>query len=120
MRHHINTGSVDHDEVFVPKKKKEIIATVVTTTRLGVIEYLQHPLGQILMIVVMLLLGWPLYLIYKVSKRKYPRRIYVGFVTDIDIKNFGGGGFSYTLVCWCCIPLRSILTSVITATQFLQ
>ncbi len=25
MRHHSNTGSVNRDEVFVPKKKKEIV-----------------------------------------------------------------------------------------------
>jgi hypothetical protein len=43
------------------------------------------------MIVLMLLLGWPLYLICNVSRRKYPRRIYVGFVADIDIKILGGG-----------------------------
>jgi omega-6 fatty acid desaturase (delta-12 desaturase) len=30
MHHHNNTGSVDRNEVFVPKKKKEIVAA---TTR---------------------------------------------------------------------------------------
>ncbi len=28
-------------------------------------------------------------------------RIYVRFVTDIDIKILGGAGFSCILVCWC-------------------
>jgi omega-6 fatty acid desaturase (delta-12 desaturase) len=95
MRHHNNMSSVDRDEVFVPKKKKEIV--VVVAEGWGIIEYLQHPLGQILMIVLMLLLGWPFYLICNVSRRKYSWRIYVGFVVDIDIKILGGG-FSYTLI----------------------
>jgi hypothetical protein len=46
-------------------------------------------------------------------------RMYVGFVVDIDIKIFGGG-FSYTLVCWCHISLGSILAGVITTTWCLQ
>jgi omega-6 fatty acid desaturase (delta-12 desaturase) len=97
-RHHSNTGSVDRDEVFVPKKKKEIAA--VTTRGWGVTKYLQHPLGWILMIALMLLLRWLLYLICNVSRRKYLWRIYVGFVADIDIKILGGGGgFSGTFVC---------------------
>jgi len=70
-RHHSNTGSVDRDEDFVPKKKKEIAAAAAGGW--GVTEYLQHPLGRILMIALMLLLGWPLYLICNVSGRKYPR-----------------------------------------------
>jgi fatty acid desaturase len=89
MRHHNNTGSVDHDEVFIPKKKKEIVA--VAAGGWGVTKYLQHPLGRILMIALILLLGWPFYLICNISGRKYPRRIYVGFVVDIDIKILGGG-----------------------------
>jgi hypothetical protein len=42
------------------------------------------------MIVLMLLLGWPLYPICNVLGRKYLWRIYVGFVADIDIKILGG------------------------------
>jgi hypothetical protein len=84
-------GSVDCDEVFVPKKKKEMVIAIAGGW--GVTEYCQHPLGRILMITLMLLLGWPLYLICNVSRRKYPHKIYVGFIADIDIKILGGGGF---------------------------
>jgi omega-6 fatty acid desaturase (delta-12 desaturase) len=97
--HHSNTNNVNHDEVFVPKKKKEIV--IVVAGGWGVTEYLQHPLGRILMIALMLLLGWPFYLICNVSGKKYPQRIYVGFVIDIDIKILrggGGGGFYITNV----------------------
>jgi fatty acid desaturase len=87
--HHNNTGSVDRNEVFVPKKKKEI--TAATRGGWGITKYLQYPLGWILMIALMLLLRWPLYLICNISRRKYPRRIYVRFITDIDIKILGGG-----------------------------
>jgi len=65
-RHHNNMGSVDRDEVFVPKKNKEIDVT--TIGGWGVTKYLQHLLGRILMIVLMLLLGWPLYMICNVSR----------------------------------------------------
>jgi omega-6 fatty acid desaturase (delta-12 desaturase) len=74
-RHHSNIGNVDHDEVFIPKKKKEI--TAAEARGWGVIKYLQHPLGRILMITLMLLLGWSLYLICNVSGKKYLWRIYV-------------------------------------------
>jgi hypothetical protein len=110
-------GSVDRDEVFVPKKKNEIV--VAAGGGWGVTKYLQHPLGRILMITLMLLLGWSLYLIYNVSGRKCPRRIYVGFVVDIDIKILRGGFFC-TLISWCYISLGSILTGIITTTQCLQ
>lgn len=63
-RHHSNTGSVDHDEVFVPKVKEQFG---------GISKYLQHPPGRVLQIMVTLLLGWPLYLAFNVSGRKYDR-----------------------------------------------
>ncbi len=94
MPHHSNMGSVDHDEVFVPNKKKEIV--VASGGGWGITKYLQHPLGWIVMIALMLLLGWPLYLICKVSMRKYLWKIYVGFVANIDIKIFRGGGGGVT------------------------
>ena len=63
-RHHSNTGSVEKDEVFVPQKKEEFG---------GISRYLQHPPGRLLSIIVTLTLGWPLYLIFNVSGRKYER-----------------------------------------------
>jgi hypothetical protein len=89
MRHHSNTSNINRNEVFVPKKRKEIVAIV--GGGWGVTKYLQHPLGWILMIAFMLLLGWPLYLICNVSGTKYPWKIYVGFVANIDIRILGGG-----------------------------
>ncbi|CAI5472588.1 unnamed protein product [Closterium sp. Yama58-4] len=51
-RHHSNTGSLENDEVFVPKRREELTP---------VSEYLQHPFGRVLSILVTLTLGWPLY-----------------------------------------------------------
>jgi hypothetical protein len=116
MRHHNNTSNINCDEVFIPKKKKKIVGAA--GGGWGVTKYLQHPLNRILMIALMLLLGWALYLICNISRRKYPQIIYVRFVDDIDIKILGGG-FSYTLICWCHISLGSILTGVITTTRCL-
>jgi hypothetical protein len=74
------------------------------------------------MIALMLLLGWALYLICNVLGRKYPRRIYVRFITDIDIKILKGG-FSCTRVnysYWCRIYPGSTLTGVITTTRVVK
>jgi hypothetical protein len=60
------------------------------------------------MIALMLMLGWPLYLLCNISRRKYMWRIYGGFVVDIDIKILGGG-FSYTLVC-CAVFLLEVFS----------
>ncbi|XP_004234773.1 delta(12)-fatty-acid desaturase FAD2 [Solanum lycopersicum] len=63
-RHHSNTGSMDRDEVFVPKKKSSMkwFST-----------YLNNSPGRILVLVVQLTLGWPLYLMFNVSGRPYDR-----------------------------------------------
>ncbi|XP_049365225.1 delta(12)-fatty-acid desaturase FAD2-like [Solanum verrucosum] len=63
-RHHSNTGSMDRDEVFVPKLKSSMkwFST-----------YLNNPPGRILILVVQLTLGWPLYLMFNVSGRPYDR-----------------------------------------------
>ncbi|KAJ7517536.1 hypothetical protein O6H91_21G028000 [Diphasiastrum complanatum] len=63
-RHHGNNGNIERDEVFVPKVKEDI--SWFTTL-------LQHPTGRIVQAVMMLLLGWPLYLTLNVSGRKYER-----------------------------------------------
>jgi omega-6 fatty acid desaturase (delta-12 desaturase) len=63
-RHHSNTGSVSRDEVFVPKKKEDVAA---------IAQYLQHPPGRIILITIMLLFGWPAYLICNASGRPYPK-----------------------------------------------
>ncbi len=82
--HHNNTCNVNRDEVFIPKKKKEIVAAA--GGGWGVTKYLQHPLGRILMIAFMLMLGWPFYMIYNVSRRKYPRSLLLILIS----KSWGG------------------------------
>lgn len=64
-RHHSNTGSIDRDEVFVPKPKEAV--------REPSKFLLQHPLGRLVSITVTLTMGWPLYLLFNVSGRKYDR-----------------------------------------------
>ncbi|XP_062166100.1 delta(12)-fatty-acid desaturase FAD2 [Alnus glutinosa] len=63
-RHHSNTGSLERDEVFVPKKKSSIA---------WYSKYLNNPPGRVLTLAVTLTLGWPLYLAFNVSGRPYDR-----------------------------------------------
>ncbi|XP_077215575.1 fatty acid desaturase 2 [Tasmannia lanceolata] len=63
-RHHSNTGSLERDEVFVPKPKSEIP---------WFSKYLNNPPGRFLTLFISLTLGWPLYLAFNVSGRKYDR-----------------------------------------------
>ncbi|CAL0302492.1 unnamed protein product [Lupinus luteus] len=64
-RHHSNTGSLDKDEVFVPKQKSGMQ---------WYSKYLSNnPIGRLGTIIVTLTLGWPLYLAFNVSGRPYPR-----------------------------------------------
>nr|APQ40636.1 fatty acid hydroxylase [Orychophragmus violaceus] len=61
-RHHSNIGSLERDEVFVPKKKSDIKWYV---------KYLNNPLGRTAVLIVQHTLGWPLYLAFNVSGRPY-------------------------------------------------
>ncbi|KAG2686935.1 hypothetical protein I3843_09G030700 [Carya illinoinensis] len=63
-RHHSNTGSLERDEVFVPKKKSSIP---------WYSKYLNNPLGRFVTLAITLTLGWPLYLTFNVSGRPYDR-----------------------------------------------
>ncbi|GLT96180.1 hypothetical protein SLE2022_138230 [Rubroshorea leprosula] len=63
-RHHSNTGSLDRDEVFVPKQKTSIRWWA---------KYFNNPPGRLLTLVITLTFGWPLYLAFNVSGRPYDR-----------------------------------------------
>ncbi|KAF4359180.1 hypothetical protein F8388_005289 [Cannabis sativa] len=63
-RHHTNTGSMERDEVCVPKPKSQMS---------WLYKYLNNPLGRVLRLSVTLFLGWPLYLGFNVSGRSYNR-----------------------------------------------
>lgn len=63
-RHHSNTGSLDRDEVFVPKTKSRISWFA---------KAMNNPPGRVFMLVVQLTLGWPMYLLFNVSGRPYDR-----------------------------------------------
>lgn len=63
-RHHSNTGSMERDEVFVPKPKSAVP---------WFSKYFNNPPGRVLTLAVTLLLGWPLYLAFNVSGRYYDR-----------------------------------------------
>ncbi|KAG0469004.1 hypothetical protein HPP92_018332 [Vanilla planifolia] len=63
-RHHSNTGSLDRDEVFVPKPRSAM---------LWFQRYLNNTPGRVLTLLITLTLGWPLYLAFNVSGRAYPR-----------------------------------------------
>ncbi|XP_022971470.1 delta(12)-fatty-acid desaturase FAD2-like [Cucurbita maxima] len=63
-RHHSNTGSLERDEVFVPKQKSAIK---------WYSTYLNNPLGRVFTLTIQVVLGWPLYLAFNVSGRPYNR-----------------------------------------------
>lgn len=63
-RHHSNTGSLEQDEVFVPKPLSKMP---------WYSKCLNNPLGRALTLIVTLTLGWPLYLAFNVSGRPYDR-----------------------------------------------
>jgi len=63
-RHHSNTGSLERDEVFVPKTKAEVP---------WYNKYFNNPPGRLGSLLITLTLGWPLYLLFNVSGRPYDR-----------------------------------------------
>ncbi|KAI3461058.1 hypothetical protein Pfo_017721 [Paulownia fortunei] len=63
-RHHCNIGSLEPDEVFVPKPKSKIA---------WYFKYLNNPTGRVLTLVITLTFGWPLYSAFNVSGRPYHR-----------------------------------------------
>ncbi|KAI4383672.1 hypothetical protein MLD38_009481 [Melastoma candidum] len=63
-RHHSNTGSLERDEVFVPKPKSKMP---------WFSKYFNNPPGRLVTLVITLTLGWPLYLVFNVSGRPYDR-----------------------------------------------
>lgn len=63
-RHHSNTGSLEKDEVFVPKTKSGLS---------WFSKYLNNPPGRFITLTVQLTIGWPLYLMFNVSGRPYTR-----------------------------------------------
>eukprot|EP00249_Psilotum_nudum_P002683 c15808_g1_i1 orf=212-1411(-) len=64
-RHHSNTQNVDRDEVYVPSTN---VADIPLTIKL-----LNHPVGRILRIVLVLTMGWPCYLLFNCAGRNYGR-----------------------------------------------
>ncbi|MCD7467209.1 Delta(12)-fatty-acid desaturase [Datura stramonium] len=64
-RHHSNTSSIEHDEVYVPKLKSELSCFS---------KYLNNNLlGRVLGFACTFTLGWPLYLVFNASGRAYDR-----------------------------------------------
>lgn len=63
-RHHANTGSLEHDEVYVPKTKSKLGASAF---------YLDNPIGRTLTLLVKLTLGWYIYLAINAAGRPYEK-----------------------------------------------
>ncbi|KAJ4828532.1 Delta(12) fatty acid desaturase [Turnera subulata] len=63
-RHHSNTGSLEHDELFAPKVKSKM-------PRFS--KYLNNPPGRAIRLAITLIIGLPLYFIFNVSGREYER-----------------------------------------------
>lgn len=76
-RHHSNTGSIEHDEVFVPRlatsdqiAKKKKLAAGGLHEEMGFIEQTKSTLHRMFFICVMLGAGWPAYLVSNVTGNK--------------------------------------------------
>ncbi|XP_060171476.1 delta(12)-acyl-lipid-desaturase-like [Lycium barbarum] len=63
-RHHSNTGSLEHEEVYVPKLKSDLR---------WYSKYLNNPLGRVIALSSTFTLGWPLYLACNALGRPYDR-----------------------------------------------
>ncbi|BBH04336.1 fatty acid desaturase 2 [Prunus dulcis] len=64
-RHHsIDIGSMEREEVFVPKPKSKMPWYT---------NYFNNPPGRLLVILVTLTVGWPLYLAFNISAQEYDR-----------------------------------------------
>ncbi|KAI7744818.1 hypothetical protein M8C21_020958 [Ambrosia artemisiifolia] len=63
-RHHANTGSLEHDEVYVPKTRSKLNVSAF---------YLDNPIGRILTLLVKLTLGWYIYLSINAAGRPYDK-----------------------------------------------
>ncbi|XP_018916121.2 uncharacterized protein [Bemisia tabaci] len=61
-QHHVHTGSVDKDSAHVPKQKPSVIR-----------RYFNSPVGRIISLIFVLGVGWPLYLLFNLTGRKYQR-----------------------------------------------
>ncbi|KAM0005161.1 putative oxidoreductase [Helianthus debilis subsp. tardiflorus] len=61
-RHHSHTGSLEHDEVHVPKKRTQLGASPF---------YLDNPIGRSITLVIKLTLGWYIYLSINAAGRPY-------------------------------------------------
>ncbi|GJN28900.1 hypothetical protein PR202_gb17073 [Eleusine coracana subsp. coracana] len=65
-RHHANSGSLDRDEVFVPRRKAQLSPLA------GRVVH-RSATGRLATLVLQLVVGWPLYLACNAAGRPYPR-----------------------------------------------
>ena len=77
-KHHSNTGNIQHDEVFVPRKAAPAAATLsrpsAEAEEPNNVVQLLTSLGRCARIVLMLTLGWPLYLFVNATgNESYPK-----------------------------------------------
>lgn len=71
-RHHANSGSLDRDEVFVPRRKHELSSFSSYYARRAVVQS-SGAAGRLARLLLQLALGWPLYLACNAAGRPYPR-----------------------------------------------
>ncbi|CAN6305341.1 unnamed protein product [Urochloa humidicola] len=65
-RHHSNTGAMERDEVFVPKKKEQLAWYTPYVYRRN------NPGARLVLLIVQLTAGWPMYLVFNTWGRQYP------------------------------------------------
>ncbi|PIA60798.1 hypothetical protein AQUCO_00300369v1 [Aquilegia coerulea] len=95
-RHHSNIGSLEHDEVFVPKTKSKVPQYF---------KYFNNFPGRVLTLAITLLLGWPLYLSFNASGHYYDRfACHFDLIVQFSPILAAANGFCY-LICVYGIPL---------------
>nr|XP_018909258.1 PREDICTED: delta(12) fatty acid desaturase FAD2-like [Bemisia tabaci] len=63
IKHHANTGTLEKDEAVVPKQRPSKAR-----------RFLNNRLGRILIMGLMLTIGYPVYLLFHITGRRYPQR----------------------------------------------
>ena len=118
-RHHSNTGSVEHDEVFVPVLASEQQCQTQHAKDLGHHEeegFIQQTLStlhRMAYIVIMLTLGWPLYLCFNTTgNQSYDPRSWVNHwqpTSPIFTTGSAGDAFNQKLILISDVALFAVL-----------
>jgi len=99
LRHHANTGSLDRDEVYVPRRKADLPPY---TERFYGAE--DHPGARLALLAVQLTVGWPMYLAFNTWGRAFEFLSPLGLSFVILVHERGIPCKCESLACVECVP----------------